>query len=117
MLVDHAQPQLVRLARMGNRHLPLVQQDLALVGGVVAHGALHQRALARTVLAQQRMEGAGFDLHRHVVERGHRAEALGKADQLEGRRGRHASAFRTAAEWATAPKTPPCISTIFKAAA
>ena len=100
---------------MGDLDLAVVQQDLALVGGVVAHGALHQRALARAVLAQQRMEGAGLDLHRDVVECRHRAESLGEADQLEGRRG-HVSTFRIAAELATAPNTPPCISTIFSAA-
>ena len=120
VLVDHAQPQLVRLARMADRDLAAVEQHLALVGGVVAHRALHQRALAGTVLAQQRMEGTSTDLHRDVVERRHGAEALGKADQLE-RRGRahaptRAIASITAAELATAPNTPPCISTIFSAA-
>ena len=60
VLVDHAEPELVRLARMGDRDLAAVEQDLALVGGVVAHGAFDQRALAGAVLAQQRMEGAGL---------------------------------------------------------
>ncbi len=61
------------------------------------------------------MEAAGLHLHRHVVERRQGAEVLGEAEQLE-RGGRHEIAFNTAAELATAPNTPPCISTIFNAA-
>src|SRR5690242_1537627 len=107
--------------------LAAVQQDLPLVGGVVAHGALHQGALARAVLAQQRVERALLHPHRHIVERRQGAEALGEAHQLErrcafvrrerrGADGVHATASITAAELATAPNTPPCISTILSAA-
>ena len=62
-----------------------IDQHLALVRPVVAHDAFDERALAGAVLAQQRMEGAGRDLHRHVVERGELAEALGHADRFEPR--------------------------------
>src|SRR5690242_21089544 len=44
VLVDHAESQLVRLARMGDRDLAAVQQDLARVGRVVAHGALDRKS-------------------------------------------------------------------------
>src|SRR5258708_25968268 len=116
----------MRLARMGDRDLAAVQQDLAFVGGVVAHGALDQRALARAVFAQQRMEGAGLDAHRDIVERRQCAEVLAEADQFQRRRTlvgnmdgadhAHDIASITAVELATAPNTPPCISTIFSAA-
>src|SRR5882724_7727194 len=111
---------------MGDLDFAAVQQDLALVGAVVAHGAFDECALAGAVLAEQRMKGARLDRHRDVVERGQPAEPLGKADQVERRRAlvrrqvrgadRHAIALRRACELATAPNTPPCISTILSAA-
>src|SRR5258707_4603349 len=116
----------MRLARMGNGDLAAVQQDLAFVGLIVAHGTFHQGALAGAVLAQQRVEGAGLDADRDIVERGQRAEMLGKADQLQRRRTlvgnmdgadhTHDMASMMAAELPTAPNTPPCISTLLSAA-
>ena len=56
-----------------------VDADLAGVGRVVAHDALDQGRLAGAVLAQQRVDAAGGDVERDVLERGERAEALGQA--------------------------------------
>src|SRR5206468_11682249 len=97
----------------------------AFVGALETDDALHQRALAGAVLAQQRMKAAGGDLDRDILERGKGAEALGHVQALDlerrlwrcGRRGNQhaataiagATASSSAAEFATAPKTPPCI--------
>jgi hypothetical protein len=56
--------------------------------------ALHQRALARAVLAEQRVHRAGLDAHGHAVHRGECAEALG---QLVGVERECAAACRKAA--------------------
>src|SRR5687768_12966997 len=71
------------------------------------------------------MHGAGRDPHRHVIECGEAAKALGQliGFQRHGAGGDghdrvrdHAIASSTAAEAACAPNTPPCIVIIFNAA-
>ena len=136
MLVDHADAQRVRIVRRMDRALAPVHGNLPRSRFIEADQAFHQRAFSGTVLAQQRMERPGFDMHRYVVERGERAEALGHAGHLHVERmvehdlvlGLHAHhlifghqalaliASIMAVESATAPNTPPCIVTIFSAA-
>ena len=93
-----------------------VSDQRALVGVVEPHDALDQRRLARAVLAEQRVDAAGLDPQRDVVERRQRAEALRHARRLEGEGAGHGSAAITPSAFDTAPNTPPCILTILIAA-
>src|SRR5262245_1115342 len=77
MLVDHSQPERMRGARVADLLLAASDHDVAGVGSVIAHDALHQGALAGAVLAQQRVERTGSNLERYVVERREIAEPLG----------------------------------------
>ena len=98
--------------------LPVADDDLALVGPVIAHDALDQRALAGAVLAEQRVQAAGPDPHRDLVERDEVAETLGHADGLDAESaggGHQPSASRNAFASETAPNTPPCILIILMA--
>ena len=132
VLVDHAEAERVRGARILDLPLAVVDQHVAVVRPVVAHDAFDQRALAGAVLAEQGVEAAGRHLQRHLVERGELAEALGHRDRLDrerpirnerqpavgdlpGDRDRHGSAPMKAAELDTAPNTPPCILIILTA--
>src|SRR6185312_11668852 len=96
--------------------------DLALIEHAIADEALHERTLARPVLAEQGMHGAGAHLQRHVVERGEQAEALGRPHHFHahGPRPIHhdrlPSVASSAFESDTVPNTPPCISTMLSAA-
>ena len=136
VLVDHADAERVGIVRGANGLLARSHHDLAGVGLVVADQALHERALARAVFPEERVEGARRDARRHVLEGGDAAEALGHADDLHAdgairaflshcgrdrRRtvGHQASAVTTgtrSVERATAPNTPPCIVIILTAA-
>ena len=88
MLIDHADAERLRVARIAHDDLFAVEQQASAVGRVEAHHAFDQGRLARAVLAEQRMEGAGGNLDRNVVERGEAAEGLGHADRLERRAAR-----------------------------
>ena len=129
MLIDHAEAERVRGARIADDLLPVVDHQLAVVGLVIAHDAFDQRRFAGAVLAEQRVERAGPDLQRNLVERGELAEALGHVDRFDAegflhavgdgsrradQRGHlaHAMASMNFAESDTAPNTPPCILTI-----
>ncbi len=83
VLIDHADAERAGIARIADRHLGAVEQDLAFVGRVEAHDAFDQRRLAGAVLAQKRMHGAGLDVDGDVFERDQRAEDLGHADGFE----------------------------------
>ena len=65
-----------------------VDQELPAIGAVVAHQALHERAFAGAVLAQQGVDRAGPDLQAHIVQSQHRAEPLADADGFQGVRRR-----------------------------
>ena len=111
----------------------VIDEQLALVGLVIAHDAFDERRFAGAVLAEQRMERARPHLQRHLIERGELAEALGHVERFDaerllrgGRRrqaaGRderrhlaHAMASMNFAESDTAPNTPPCILIILMA--
>ena len=134
MLIDHAEPERVRGARIVDDLLPVIDHQLAVVGLVIAHDAFDERALAGAVFAEQRMERAGPHLQRHLVERRELAEAFddverfdaerllrgGRRRQAAGRNERrhlaHAMASMNFAEFDTVPNTPPCILIILMAA-
>ena len=70
-----------------NRTGAAVEDDLAVVVGDRAGEDLHQRALARAVLAAERVDLAGLRGQRHVPQRLHAAEVLGDVPHLQP--GRH----------------------------
>ena len=114
MLIDHAQPERVRGARIGDRLLAAVDQDRALIGLVVAHDALDQRALAGAVLAEQRVKAAGatFIVTASSATKSPKRLVIATASTPSPHcadRSRHWMPPMNAAESETAPKTPPCI--------
>ena len=125
VLVDHADAERVRLARVARSRPPAPSTSTApRVGLVEAHDALDQR---RSCRRRSRPAARGRCRARPRSETSssavNDAEALGHADggqaQRLAARGRARAAFmaalsRKAAEVATAPNTPPCILTIFE---
>ena len=83
VLIDHADAQRASVARIADRHFRAVEQDLAFVRRIEAHDAFDECRFAGAVLAEQRVDGSGLDLDRHIVERDQRTEHLGHADRLE----------------------------------
>ena len=69
MLIDHADAQRLRILGIADGCLGPVEQELAPVGNVEAHDALHERRLAGAVLAEQRVKRTGRNLDRHVLQR------------------------------------------------
>ena len=134
VLIDHAEAERVRGARIVDDLLPVIDHQLAVVGLVVAHDALDERRFAGAVLAKERMERAGPHLQRHLIERGELAEAFDDIERFDAERllrgsrrrqaaGRderrhlaHAMASMNFAESDTVPNTPPCILIILMAA-
>ena len=87
MLVHHPDPVDVRVARAPDDARDVVDDHRALVGRVVAHHALDEGALAGAVLAEERVERAGPERQRDVVEGDEGAEPLRHPDELETGRG------------------------------
>jgi hypothetical protein len=93
----------------------VVDEDLALVGAYRPVEDVHQRALARAVLAEQCVDLAGLDDEVDGVVGGERAEALRDATELElhvgpfravgaARGGSHARSIRCS--WAGSATSP-----------
>ena len=83
MLVDHADAPRDRVGRAGDRgHLP-IEQDLALVGSRQAVQDVHERRLARTVLAEEGVDLVLADDEVDAMQRGEVAEALHDAAHLD----------------------------------
>src|SRR4029077_14889758 len=78
----------LRHARARDLDLYAVDEDPAGVRRLIAHDALHERALSRAVLAQEGVEGPRGERERDVVEDHERPESLADSDrrQLWGRR-------------------------------
>jgi hypothetical protein len=88
VLVDHAESRADRVAGRAERDLSTVDPDLALVGPVQAGGDVHQRALARAVLAEEGMHLADAQVEVDAVVGDDPRKALDDAAELERRRGR-----------------------------
>ena len=99
-LVDRADAERHRIGRAGDRHRLAVEQDFAAVGTGCARQHLHQRRLARAVLAAQRQHPARRDLEGDVAHGRIAVVALGDAGDRE------------MGHQATAPKTS-CSSNVF----
>ena len=94
MLEDHADAELARDLGAGDVDLAPFPQQRAGVGALDAVNELHQRALARAVLAEQRVDLARHDAQIDVVVRQDAGIALGDADQLEPGSFRHRVGLR-----------------------
>jgi len=106
VLVHHADARRHGVAGAGEPLDDVVEQDLALVGLVQAVQHVHERGLARAVLAEQRVDLSRFDDEVDVIVGHEAAEALGDAAEFElhnctlsrGVRGRRASGIADDAE-------------------
>ncbi len=85
VLVHHADAGLDGVGAGGEVLGRALEHDLALVGPVQAVQAVHQRRLARAVLAEQRVHLARPHVEIDAVVRGEVAEALRDAPELEHR--------------------------------
>ncbi len=86
LLVDHRDAGVrgALLAQAGDRHT--VQLDRAAVGLVDPRHQVHQRRLAGTVLADQRMNLAALHIERDVVDRAHAGKGLDDVAHRQPRR-------------------------------
>jgi hypothetical protein len=82
VLVDHADPGPDGVGGRVDGHDLTVQPNLALVRLIEAVENLHQRALARAVLAQQGVDFAGAHVEIDPVASQHTGEAFGDAAHL-----------------------------------
>ena len=90
LLVNHRDAFHSRVMRISRQVGPPAQLHRPGVGGMRAAQYFHQRALARTVLADERMDLAGGDLKRDPAQRARRAKALLDVDESQpGGRGHH----------------------------
>ena len=87
LLVDGADPGLLRLQRAGEAHRLAVQRDRAGVDRVDAGQHLDQRRLAGAVLAHQGVDLAGEEPEVDVVERRDAGERLADPRHRQDRRG------------------------------
>ena len=85
LLMDDAHARRAGVAGVLKVHLFAVQKHLAPGGLFDAGENLHQRALARAVLADENVDLAGVDVKIHLVERQRAGIALGDADGLHDR--------------------------------
>ena len=91
MLVHHRDPGLERVARRVEVHPAAVDEDLAVVRPVEAREDVRERALARAVLAEQRVHLAGGGLEVDALVRDDAREALRDPAHRDGGRGRGAA--------------------------
>ncbi len=83
ILVDDLDPEARRVLRPVDADRLALEEDLAAVGGVRAGDGLHERGLARAVVADERHHLAAPDLEVDVGERLHRPEGLRDVTKLE----------------------------------
>ncbi len=98
LLVNHCDPGVASVGRAAQGDLDTVDEQLPAVGRVHSREDLHERRLARPVLADEGMNLARVEVDRDVVQGADRAESLGRVLEREdgnrGRRGRrHRSGF------------------------
>ena len=82
-LMHHADPAGARITRRGETDRSPVKSHLALVVGVHAGDDLHQRGLARAVLADQAVDLARLKREIHRPQRRHAAEGLGDPGKFQ----------------------------------
>src|ERR1700722_16894800 len=121
MLVHHPDSQLVGVIGAVNLLDASADDDFTCVRQVISHDAFYERTFSGSVLAEQRVKGAGFEFQGDLFVRDKRAEPLRDPNQLKagrqkiGETGAHELAAMNDWEFETAPKTPPCILIICRA--
>ena len=93
LLMHQPDAERMRPLRRGDLDGPAIDQDLAAIGPEDTVDNVHQRRLAGSVLAHQRMHLALAEREADTVERTHRAEILADIADFEGE-GLHGSARR-----------------------
>ena len=83
MLIDHADAEGLRVARIFHRDFGSVEKERSLVGRIEAHHTFDERRLARAVFAQKRVKRARRHIDGDVVERGEPPERLGHPHRFE----------------------------------
>src|SRR5580693_1976905 len=122
MLINHPDTEFMSVVRAANLSNALTDDDLTGVCQMISHDAFDQRAFPGSVLAQQSVESARLKFQGDLFIGDKRAKPLGDLDKLKSRRpivGRtwpHVIAAMKASELETAPKTPPCILIMCRAA-
>src|SRR5581483_4541809 len=86
VLVDHPDPVRDRVLRAAQPHGPPVHLDRPRLGLLEPVEDVHERRLARAVLAEQPVDLAAAELEVDPVERGHALEALDDASHRDHRR-------------------------------
>ncbi len=82
-LMDHRNTAIERIERAVQHDRLALEADLAPVRRMHAGNDLHQRGLAGTVLAHQRMNGAAPHAQPHVVERDHAGKGFADATNFQ----------------------------------
>ncbi len=88
LLMDHADAEPAGVGGSVHHHRRAVDGDLAGVRPMDAAEDLHQRRLARAVLADQPDDLAGSHVEVHSIERDHAGKSLGDSRHLQQRIGR-----------------------------
>ena len=83
LLVDDRDPGVASVGRAAQRDLDTVDEQLPAVGRVHSGEDLHERRLARPVLADEGMSLARVEVDRDVVESADRSESLGRVLERE----------------------------------
>ena len=86
VLVDHANAQAACHDGVGHVALAPVDDDAALLGLLKTRHTFDQRAFASPVFAQQCMDSAWLDPHRHLVHGGETAKAFGQVHGFQRHR-------------------------------
>jgi hypothetical protein len=85
VLVHHADAERERAPRVVDLDGPAVDLDHARIGTDAAVERAHERGLARAVLAEQRVHGAGLELEARAAQRLGGTEALADVAQSDAR--------------------------------
>ena len=95
--MDHGDAQLAGDERIGGMNSIAREVDFTFVGCADSRENFTKRALARAVLADQRVATAALDIDAHAVERQHAWETLG--DFMEGKEAHRAFDATTRDDW------------------
>src|SRR4029077_4097965 len=107
VLVHHPDPAVDRVLRRLQHDLLAVEKDLALVWPVETVEDVHERGLARAVLAEERVDLAAPQVEIDVVVCDDSGEALRDATELQNGRRFHAWRFYAAHLMGWAERPPP----------
>jgi hypothetical protein len=87
LLMNQGNAEMFRRPHTVDTHRPVFEQNLAAVGFLHTGENLHQRALARAVLANDRQNFTLVQRERNVVQRPHAGELFGEGACFQQSRG------------------------------